>query len=170
MRPPWLSTRLFTVARKVVIIGKNLDPLYAKLAGGMTAELVYTKDPDVKLKGLLTNFIRIKDSPFYNRLWLEGTDLRSGLRIGEQFNGFLSIGRSEDTLIVPRSALFEKFGRKYLIMEVETGLSTDDEIEVLKPGLHYIKPAPPKAQPATPKAQPAAPKTEKPDGKAKKTD
>ncbi|OGS63741.1 MAG: hypothetical protein A3J79_03085 [Elusimicrobia bacterium RIFOXYB2_FULL_62_6] len=164
------GSRLFTVARKVVIIGKNLDPLYAKLAGGMTAELVYTKDPDVKLKGLLTNFIRIKDSPFYNRLWLEVTDLRSGLRIGEQFNGFLSIGRSEDTLIVPRSALFEKFGRKYLIMEVETGLSTDDEIEVLKPGLHYIKPAPPKAQPATPKAQPAAPKTEKPDGKAKKTD
>lgn len=150
------GSRLFTVARKVVIIGKNIEPLYAKLANDMTAELVYTKDPDIKLKGLLTNFIRIKDSPFYNRLWLEVTDLKTGLRIGEQFTGFLTIGRSEDTLIVPRDALFEKFGRKYLIMEVETGLSNDKEIEVLKPGLHYLKPV--------------ITKQEQPDGKNKKTE
>lgn len=150
------GSRLFTVARKVVIIGKNTEPLYAKLANDMTAELVYTKDPDIKLKGILTNFIRIKDSPYFNRLWLEVMDLKTGLRIGEQFNGYLTIGRSEDTLIVPRSALFEKFGRKYLIMEVETGLSNDKDIEVLKPGLHYIKPVIQKAEPQ--------------DGKAKKTD
>lgn len=150
------GSRLFTVARKVVIIGKNTEPLYAKLANDMTAELIYTKDPDIKLKGVLTNFIRIKDSPYFNRLWLEVTDLKTGLRIGEQFTGFLTIGRSEDTLIVPRDALFEKFGRRYLIMEVETGLSNDKEIEVLKPGRHYIKPVIPKA--------------ERQDGKVKKTD
>ncbi|MBI4801966.1 MAG: hypothetical protein HY796_05525 [Elusimicrobia bacterium] len=150
------GARLFTVARKVVIIGRNTDPLYTKLALGMTAELVYAKNPDVKLKGALTNFMRIKESLFFNRLWLEVTTLRSGLKIGEQFNGYLSLGRSEDTLLVPRTALFEKFGRKYLIMEVETGLSTEQEIEVLKPGLHYIKPI--------------IPTTERPDGKIKKSD
>lgn len=150
------GSRLFTVARKVVIIGKNAEPLYAKLSNNMTAELVYTKDPDIKLKALLTNFIRIKDSPYFNRLWLEVTELKTGLRIGEQFTGFLAIGRSEDTLLVPRDALFEKLGRRYLIMEVETGLSDDKKTEVLKPGLHYLKPV--------------FPQEEQQDGKVKKTD
>lgn len=148
--------RLFTVAKKVVIIGKNIEPLYTKLATGMTAELVYAKDTEVKLKGILVNFMRIKESPYFNRLWLEVTALRNGLKIGEQFNGYLSVGRSEDTLLVPRTALFEKFGRKYLIMEVETGLSNDQETEVLKPGLHFIKPI--------------IPKPERPYGKNKKSD
>ena len=35
--------RLFTVAKKVAIIGKNTEKLYASLAPGMTAELVYKK-------------------------------------------------------------------------------------------------------------------------------
>lgn len=153
--------RLFTVAKKVVIIGKNTEKLYSNLAPGMTAELACGKNSDIKIKATLTNFIPLKDSPHFNRLWLEASALRGGIRIGEQFDGYLFVGRSEGAQLVPRTALFEKFGRKYLIMEMETGLSTADRTEILKPGLHFITPQ-----------YPETGKTfkEKADGKNKKTD
>jgi len=143
--------RLFTVAKKVAIVGKNTEKLYSKLAPGMTAELVYGKDSDIKLKATLVNFMRLKESPYFNRLWLEVTALRSGIRIGEQFDGYLLVGKSENTLLVPRTALMEKSGRKYLIMEVETGLSTESQIEVLKPGMRFISFQHPKAEKAAEK-------------------
>ena len=137
--------RLFTVAKKVVVIGKNTEPLYSVLAPGMTSELAYGKDDSIKLKAKLVNFLRLKDNPRFSRLWLEVDTLRSGIRIGEQFDGYLFVGRSEDTLLVPRNAIFEKFGRTYLVMEVETGLATETQTEVLKPGLHFISPVYPAA-------------------------
>ena len=137
--------RLFTVAKKVSIVGKNTEKLYSRLAPGMTAELVYGKNNDIKLKATLVNSIPLKDSPYFNRLWLEVAALRSDLRIGEQFDGYLFVGKSESTLLVPRTALLEKFGRKYLIMEVETGLSTEAQTEILKPGTHFINPQYPDA-------------------------
>jgi len=161
--------RLFTVAKKVVVIGKNTEPLYSLLAPGMTSELAYGKDDSVKLKAKLVNFMRLKDSPRFNRLWIEVDTLRDGIRIGEQFDGYLFVGRSEDTLLVPRSALFEKFGRKYLIMEVETGLATETQTEVLKPGLHFISPVYPAAGKSPAAAAAPAKATEKTDGKNKKS-
>ena len=153
--------RLFTVARKVVIAGKNTEKLYSKLAAGMTADMVYVKDSEIKVKATLANFLPLKDSPYFNRLWLEVTGLRSGIKIGEQFDGYLLVGKSENTLLVPRTALLDKFGRRYLIMEVETGLSTEDQIEILKPGMHFISPRYPGA---------GKPVKERTDGKNKKTD
>ncbi len=153
--------RLFTVAKKVVIAAKNTEKLYSKLALGMTADMVYVKDSDIKLKTTLVNFLPLKDSPYFDRLWLEITGLRSGIRIGEQFDGYLFVGKSENTLLAPRTALLDRFGRKYLIMEVETGLSTEDQIEILKPGMHFLSPHYPKAGKAI---------KERTDGKNKKTD
>jgi len=167
--------RLFTVAKKVVIIGKNTELLYSRLSPDMTAELVYAKDSSVKLKSKLVNFMRLKDNPRFNRLWLEVETLRDGIRIGEQFDGYLFVGRSEGTLLVPRKALFERFGRTYLIMEVETGLATETQTEVLKPGMHFISPVYPAsgktaAEVKSPaETNPPAKATEKKDGKAKKT-
>ena len=152
--------RLFTIAKKVGIVGKNTEKLYSSLATGMAADLAYVKDSEVKLQATLTNFMRLKGSPYFNRLWLEVTALRSGIRIGEQFDGYLFVGRSEGAMLVPRTALFEKSGRKYLIMEVTTGLATEAQIEILRPGLHFISPQVPKANNTV---------KEKADGKSKKT-
>lgn len=132
--------RLFTVAKKVVIAGRNTEKLYSDLAAGMTADLVYGKDRDIRLKAALIKFMPLKDSPRFNRLWLEVTGLRSGIKIGDQFEGDLFVARSANALLVPRTALFERSGRKYIIMEVETGLSTEDQVEILKPGMHFISP------------------------------
>jgi hypothetical protein len=129
---------LFSVARKVTIVGKNTEKLYANPVPGMTAELAYGKDAAVKLHATLGNSTRL--SPYFSRLWLEVDALRSGIRIGERFDGYLYVGKSTDTLLVPRTALIEKFGRKYLIMEVETGISNEAQTEILKPGQHFISP------------------------------
>ena len=151
--------RLFTVAKKVVIIGKNTEKLYSSLAAGMTAELVSEKNNDIKLAATLVNFMRLKDSPYFNRLWLEVNALQGGIRIGGQFDGYLLVGKSENALLVPRTALFEKFGRNYIIVEVETGLVTETQTEIIKPGLHFINPEYPKTEETVKK---------KPDGKSKK--
>jgi hypothetical protein len=130
--------RLFTVAKKVVVVGKNLERLYSPLTPGMTADLTYGKDDGLKLEATLVNFLPLKDNPNFSRLWLEVEGLQHGIRIGEQFNGTLLVGRSDNTLIVPKKTLFRKSGRQYLIMEVETGLVSEDKIEILKPGMHFI--------------------------------
>lgn len=133
--------RLFTVARKVVIVGKNAEPLYSPLAPGMTAEMQYARDPSIKLKTTLASFIPVQGSSRDARVWLEALDLRDGILIGERFNGYLFVGRSENARLAPRTALIEKNGRKYLILEVETGLSTEAETELLKTGLHFLSPS-----------------------------
>ena len=133
--------RLFTIARKVVIVGKNTEPLYSPLAPGMTAEMVYAGDESIKLKTTLSSFLPLEGRPLYNRVWLEALELRSGIRIGEHFNGYIFVGRSENARLAPRTALIEKDGRKYLAIEVETGLTTETETELTKSGLHFLSPA-----------------------------
>ena len=131
--------RLFTVAKKVIIIGKNTAPVYDKLAPDMTAEVTYVRNPDLKFQTRLLNSLSLKGSPVYNRLWLEVLDFSNGIKIGEQFTGQLFVGKSSGTRLVPRRQLIESGGRKYLLMEVETGLSTDAETEILKPGSHRLE-------------------------------
>jgi len=133
--------RLFTIARKVVVIGKNTEPLYSKLTLGAPAEMSYARDSSVKLKTVLAGFVQVQDSPLYSRLWLAAPDLSAGIRIGERFNGYLFVGRSENALLVPRKALIEKNGAKYLILEMETGLATKEETEIIRSGLHFMSPA-----------------------------
>ena len=130
--------RLFTVAKKVIMIGKNTKPLYSILAREMTADIKHYRTAE-EFKARLNNFIPLKDSIYYNRLWLEVLDLRTGIRIGEQFDGSLFVGSNSNTRLVPRKSLFEFNGRKYLFMEVETGLMTEEEAEILRPGSHFLE-------------------------------
>lgn len=146
--------RLFTIARKVVIIGKNTEPLYSALAAGMTAEMAHARNPDASFTAKLTGFIKLKDSPLFNRLWLEVTDLRDGIKIGEQFNGTLAVGRSSDAMLVPRAHIIDSGGKRFLITEITTGLETADETEILGHTSVYL--------------EPEYPATEAKDGKAKK--
>jgi hypothetical protein len=132
--------RLFTVAKKVVVIGKNTEELYSKLGRGMTAEIEHTRDPDSKFSTVLTDYVPLKGSPLFNRLWLEVADLKNGIKIGEQFDGVLFVGRSDNTLLVRRGDLLEAGGRRFIIMEVKTGLETAEEIEILQHTSVYLAP------------------------------
>lgn len=138
--------RLFTIARKVVIIAKNTTPLYTRPAPGMTAELLDARDPDVAVKTSVTGVIRLKDSPLYNRLWLEVLDLKDGIKIGEQFDGTLLVGKSTDTMLVPRKHIIESGGRRFLVTEIKTGLETEDETEITGHSSLYLEPEYPEAK------------------------
>jgi len=135
--------RLFTIAKKVVIIGKNTEPLYSKLLPGMTAAVTHARNPDEKYETKLINFLSVKGTPLINRLWLEVLDLKDGIKIGEQFNGTLFVGKSENTMLVPRRDIIEAGGRRFLITEIQTGLETDEETEILGHSSLYLEPVPP---------------------------
>ncbi|OGR63283.1 MAG: hypothetical protein A2X31_11330 [Elusimicrobia bacterium GWB2_63_22] len=138
--------RLFTVARKVFIIGRNTEPLYSALTTGMTAEVVHVRNPDDTFQTRLTGFIRLKDSPLLNRVWLEVLDLKSGIKIGEQFNGVLTIGKSSGAMIAPRAHIVNSGGKRFLITEITTGLETAEETEILGHTSVYLEPEYPAAE------------------------
>ena len=132
--------RLFTVARKAVVVARNTKPLYTKLAAGMQAELVHARNPDVPYPARLTGFIKIKDSPLFNRLWIEILDLKDGVKIGEQFDGTLLVGKSGNAMLVPRRHVVNSGGRRFLITEIKTGLETEEETEILGHSSLYLEP------------------------------
>ncbi len=138
--------RLFTVAKKVVIIGKNTEPLYSKLAAGMTANVEHARSPDARFETRLVNFLHVKGSNLVNRLWLEVLDIKNGIKIGEQFNGTLFVGKSENAMLAPRRHIIESGGRRFLITEIQTGLETAEEIEILGHSLLYLEPGLPVAE------------------------
>ncbi|HAT73005.1 MAG TPA: hypothetical protein DCS63_09345 [Elusimicrobia bacterium] len=133
--------RLFTVAKKVVVVGKNTEPLYSRLGRGMTADVEYARDPDNVFKTVLTDYVPLKGSPLFSRLWLEVADLKGGIKIGEQFNGVLMVGRSDGAMLVPRGDVLESGGRRFLVTEIKTGLETAEEIEILDRTSVYLAPA-----------------------------
>lgn len=138
--------RLFTVAKKVVVVGKNTEPLYSKLAPGMTASVEHARSPDSKFETKLVNFLRLKGSNLTYRLWLEVLDLKDGIKIGEQFNGILTVGKSGNAMLLPRKHMIESGGRRFLVTEIQTGLETAEEVEILGHSSLYLEPVRPAAE------------------------
>ena len=132
--------RLFTIAKKVVIVGKNTKPLYSKLKKNLSATMMYGRDKSFRLDTVLTNFLPLGDDSLYYRMWLEAKKLKNKIKIGERFNGFLFVGQVEDSWIVPTNALIKIKNKNYLVIEAETGLSSHNNVEILRFGNHYIIP------------------------------
>jgi len=138
--------RLFTVAKKVVIIGRNTKPLYSRLTAGATAKVQHTRNQDTEFDAKLVNFLRVKDPPLTYRLWLEVLDLKDGIKTGEQFSGVLFVGKSRNARLVPRGHILDSDGRRFLITEVQTGLETAEETEILGHTPLYLEPVRPAAE------------------------
>lgn len=128
----YAGDRLFTISRKVLLIGKNIEPIYNPLLEGMTAEVEHYRTGNLFM-AKLTRYIPIKDKPYYYRLWLEVLDIKKGMAIGEQYDGDLTVAKSIGTRMIDRKNIIRHNGKKYLLMEVETGLETENEIEVIRP-------------------------------------
>ncbi len=132
--------RLFTIARKVVLIGKNTKPVYCPLQIGLPATMKYFKNTSFKLNSVLTKFVPLQPNSFYYRLWLDTGKLKNKTKIGARFTGYMFIGRTEDARIVPTKSLINIQNKKYIIIEVKTGLVTPASTELLKLGNYYISP------------------------------
>lgn len=131
--------RLFTVARKVIIVARNTKPLYSEPEEDILAEMIHTRT-ELKFGTRLINHLRVKDTDRIYRLWLQVEDLREGIKIGEQFDGILRVGKSKDTMLVPRSHIVDSGGRRFLITEIKPGLETEEESEILGHSSIYLEP------------------------------
>ncbi|MEA3306899.1 MAG: hypothetical protein U9Q34_03840, partial [Elusimicrobiota bacterium] len=117
-----------------------IKPIYSPLKNGLPATMRYSKNKSFKLKSVLTKFLPLQPNSFYYRLWLDTGKLRNKTKIGERFKGYLFVGRTEDARIVPTKSLINIQNKKYLIIEVETGLITPKSTELIRSGNHYIIP------------------------------
>jgi len=77
---------------------------------------------------------------FYYRLWLDIENLSDDIIVGARFNGFLFLGRVEDAVIVPKNHIIKVGKRKFMMIEIETGLADEKKAEIKKRINNYIKP------------------------------
>ncbi|KAF0127477.1 MAG: hypothetical protein FD189_224 [Elusimicrobia bacterium] len=160
--------RLFSVARKILVIGRNTERLYYPPRAGMTAAVRYARDPAVRLTARVTGVVPLTEEPGFYRLWLETDQIKEKIRIGHQFDGDILLGKASGVEIAPRQAIVEKNGRKYLMTEIETGLMNFEEAEITRRGDVILLPELP-AGDTRPRGVPAKDKVqERTDGKSKK--
>lgn len=153
--------KLFTVARRIMLIGRNTERLYYPPRTGMTANVHYTRDPAVRLTAKVTGIVPLAEEPGFYRLWLQADEIKEKIRIGHQFDGEVFLGSASGVEIAPRESIVEKNGRKYLMTEIETGLMNFEEAEITRRGSVILLPELPAAAQQD-KAQ------ERTDGKSKK--
>ncbi|GAB4029763.1 MAG: hypothetical protein Fur0012_04630 [Elusimicrobiota bacterium] len=134
--------KLFTIARKMQIIAVNTEPVYTPLAQMMKASMTSVRDNGIKVNLYLKSFVPFKEKPFFYRLWMDISELRDRIKIGETFEGELFVGRSENAKLVDRKDVITKDGKRYLLMEIKTGLISDTQLEVLSPTKSFLPPAP----------------------------
>lgn len=151
--------KIFTIARKMQIIAVNTEPVYTPLAQMMKASMTSVRDNGVKVNLYLKSFVPFKEKPFFYRLWMDISELRDRIKIGETFEGELFVGRSENAKLVDRKDVIMKDGKRYLLMEIKTGLISDTQLEVLSPTKSFLPPA-----------ARVEPKKETTDNKEQKTD
>jgi len=132
--------RLFTIAKKMQIIATNTEPIYSELSSGMKANMFYIKNNDIKVDLTLKHFIPLKNKKNYYRMWLDIEELKDKVIVGELFQGTLYIGQSKATKLIPKNDVIFYNDKRYVIMEIKTGLISEDEVEILSPTLTYIKP------------------------------
>ncbi len=154
------NERMFTVARKIVVIGKTMEPVYCPILPGQNARLESIKAEEESLQGLSETARQIlrgtgesikvkavvewvlppKDGVY--RVGLKVTTLKDGLGPGMAFHGRIHLGTSKNTMLVPRESVIKKGGKNYVILEVRTGLSNADETEITRgaePGRFFIR-------------------------------
>jgi len=132
--------KLFTIATRMQLVATNIDPMQIPPSIGMTAEMHLLDKSEIKSKFTLKEFIDYKDKPYFYRLWFDTDDLKSMIKSGDKFEGELILAESKNAKVVKRNELIMKGNKRYLLIEVETGLLSKDEAEVLSPTLNYLSP------------------------------
>lgn len=136
------NERMFTVARKITVIGKTLEPLYSRLKPGGKAALE-SADGTVEAEGTV-KWVMPAAKDGTHRVGLEITSTAEGLQPGMFFKGKIHLGASKTAAMAPREAIISKNGKKFMILEVQTGLEDAKKIEITQgaePGRVFLRPA-----------------------------
>lgn len=124
--------RILRIAKKMRVIAKNKNKIFTP--------------PEIELNGMinrafnkykitLTNYIPDKD--YYYTLLFD-FDTIPDIKIGEKVEGVVMMANKQNTRVVPSKDVINYNGKKYLIIQFEPGLITEDETEVLGFTLNYL--------------------------------
>jgi|GEM_PF-1429820 len=125
---------LFDVAKKFMIVAKTTKRTYRDIHPGLEADVLHVKTGR-RYRAVIETVSKSKDSYI---LWLSLGEIPSEVRVGDAFSGDVLLVRKENTKTVPRDQIYEKNGKTYLMLEVETGLMTDEDVEIMEPKLNYL--------------------------------
>ncbi|OYD14417.1 hypothetical protein CH333_08035 [candidate division WOR-3 bacterium JGI_Cruoil_03_44_89] len=133
---------LFVISDRLVASVEVDEADIGKIKLGQDTWIVLDAFPDERLKGKVTKISRegrlVSDVVVYD-IMVEPSRVPSHWSSGMTANVEFSIEKSQDALIIPKSAVKERKGRKFVIVladrpiprEVETGISDGRMIEVI---------------------------------------
>ncbi len=127
---------LLTMARKMRVIAKNTKPLYMTPIQGL--EGVVETQRGIKYRVILKDFIKEKEEEGKWRFFFDFEQLPN-LKIGEVVKGILVVASKTSTRVIPNSDIFEYNNKKYILIEFEPGIISEDETEITSFKLNYLK-------------------------------
>jgi hypothetical protein len=127
--------KLITIARKMRVIAKNDEKIYVNLEKGL--EGIIEDSRLGKYKITLTDFIP-KEDKYYYQLLFDFEDIPE-IKVGEMVRGVMMIAQRKSARIIPNSDIIEYNGKKYILIEFEPGIITENETEVYSFKLNYLK-------------------------------
>jgi len=125
---------LITVSRKMRIIAKNKEKLYIKPQPGINALI---KGITGIYKVTLTDIIKEETEGYYTMLM--DFDEIPDIKVGEKLSGKMFLVKKTSTRVVPNEDIIEYNGKKYLIIEIQTGIISEKETEIESFGFNYLK-------------------------------
>ncbi len=126
--------KLVTLARKMGVIAKNTKPFYMTPIAGLDG--IIETQTGKKYRVILTDFIKEQENKW--RFFFDFENLPQ-LKVGEAVKGILIVASKTATRVIPNSDLFEYAGKKYLLIELEPGIITENETEIISFKLNYLK-------------------------------
>jgi len=141
------NDRLFTVARRITIIGRAYEPanatfpkdaIHKGLIVKLTARDNKFSTVDAVVKWILPN----KDGS--RRAGLEIISRQEGIQPGSLFEGDILLESKNDVVLVPGKSIIKKDGKEYMILEVKTNNSYGVETELTsgsQPGWEFLRPS-----------------------------
>lgn len=127
--------KLLTIARKMKLIAKNDKKMYMPPEQGLNAVV---ETPISRYKLTLKDFIKDTNNS-YNYTFIFDFDELPDVKIGEQLKGELFIIKKENVRIVKKEDVIDYNGKKFILIEFEPGVTTEDLIEINSFKLNYLK-------------------------------
>jgi hypothetical protein len=124
--------RILRIAKKMRVIAKNKNKLFIQPQIGLNGIINRAFN---KYKITLTNYIPNED--YYYTLLFDFDEIPD-IKIGERVEGVMMMANRQNTRVVSSKDVINYNGKKYLIIQFEPGLITEDETEVLGFTLNYL--------------------------------
>ncbi|MCX7641928.1 MAG: hypothetical protein N2Z20_04770 [Elusimicrobiales bacterium] len=126
--------KLITIARKMRVIAKNTKPLNMTPVNGLDA--IVETQTQKKYRAVLNNFIQEGEGKW--RFFLDFEKI-TDVKVGEKVTGVVIVANKTATRVIPNSDVLEYGGKKYILIEFEPGIISENETEIISFKYNYLK-------------------------------